>query len=62
MSPAAKLCGFLIMLAVIFAAAYAAGAHLGPVSAGQSRPSGGPMHMGGTGTTYGRVPGIRSGR
>ena len=29
-SPAAKLCGFLLLLAVIFIGAYAAGAHLGP--------------------------------
>ena len=61
-SPAAKLCGFLILLAMIFAGAYAAGAHVGPVSAGGSQPAGGSMHMGGTGTTYGRVHGIRSGR
>ena len=31
-SPAAKLCGFLLLLAVIFIGAYAAGAHLGPVT------------------------------
>jgi hypothetical protein len=55
-SPAAKLCGFLVMLAVIFAGAYAAGAHLGPVSAGHSQPGGpGTMNMGGTGTSYGRT-------
>ena len=34
MSPAAKLCGFLLLLAIIFASAYAAGAHLGPVTVG----------------------------
>jgi hypothetical protein len=44
-SPAAKLCGFLVLLAVIFAGAYAAGARLGPVTvnthiapAGDERP------------------------
>jgi hypothetical protein len=35
-SPAAKLCGFLVLLAVIFAGAYAAGARLGPISTTQS--------------------------
>jgi len=55
-SPAAKLCGFLILLAVIFTGAYAAGGRLGPVSAGGSGTSGpGQMHMGGTGTSYGRT-------
>jgi hypothetical protein len=39
MSPAAKLCGFLVLLVVIFAAAYAAGRHLGPVTTGHSRPA-----------------------
>ena len=39
MSPAAKLCGFLLLLAVIFISAYAAGAHLGPVTVGPA-PSG----------------------
>jgi hypothetical protein len=33
-SPAAKLCGFLLLLAVVFIGAYAAGAHLGPVTVG----------------------------
>lgn len=37
MSPAAKLCGFLLLLAVVFIGAYAAGAHLGPVTV---RPTG----------------------
>jgi hypothetical protein len=55
-SPAAKLCGFLILLAVIFAGAYVAGARLGPVSAGRSQTSSpGMMNMGGTGTSYGRT-------
>lgn len=46
MSSAAKLYGFLVLLAVIFAAAYAAGARLGPVN---TTPSGGSgsMNMGG---------------
>jgi hypothetical protein len=45
-SPAAKLCGFLVLLMLIFAGAYAAGARLGPVTtthssvvpAGNGRP------------------------
>jgi hypothetical protein len=36
MSPAARRCGFLILLALVFGVAYATGAHLGPV---QARPS-----------------------
>jgi hypothetical protein len=39
-SPAAKLCGFLVLLAVIFAGAYAAGARLGPVTTAHSGVSG----------------------
>jgi hypothetical protein len=49
-SPAAKLCGFLLLLGMVFAGAYAAGAHLGPVttSVSQSGNGGsGTMHMGG---------------
>ncbi len=38
MSPAAKLCGFLLLLALVFTGAYAAGAHLGPVSVGSTSP------------------------
>ena len=64
MSPAAKLCGFLLLLAVVFAGAYAAGARIGPVAPGRapsgtsspvpanpgggSGGSGGGMNMGGT--------------
>ena len=44
MSPAAKLCGFLLLLAVIFIGAYAAGAHLGPVTVGS--PSSGTSSPG----------------
>ena len=56
MSPAAKLCGFLILVAVIFAGAYTVGARLGPVSGSGSGTSGpGPMNMGGAGTSYGRA-------
>jgi hypothetical protein len=47
-SPATKLCGFLILLAVVFAAAYAAGAHLGPVNASYVHQGGGGMRMGGS--------------
>ncbi|HEX4256465.1 MAG TPA: hypothetical protein VH089_15325 [Streptosporangiaceae bacterium] len=39
MSPAAKLCGFLLLLAVVFGGAYAAGARIGPVAPGRA-PSG----------------------
>jgi hypothetical protein len=48
-SPAAKLCGFLLLLAVIFAGAYAAGARLGPVTTIQAPSGGGSpgMNMGG---------------
>jgi hypothetical protein len=46
-SPAAKLCGFLILLGVVFAAAYLVGARLGPVTTGHSRPANGrQMNMG----------------
>ena len=54
-----KLAGFLILLAVIFVAAHAAGARFGPVTTSHSRVqysgggSVGPgmnMNMGGTGT------------
>jgi hypothetical protein len=46
-SPAAKLCGFLLLLAIIFGSAYAAGAHLGPIAVNSPRPGNGqPMRMG----------------
>ena len=46
MSAAAKLYAFLLLLAMVFAGAYAAGAHLGPVSATNAPPgSGTPMNM-----------------
>jgi hypothetical protein len=49
-SPAAKLCGFLLLLAVIFIGAYVAGAHLGPVSVSSTTPGhSGPGGSGGTG-------------
>ncbi len=45
-SPAAKLTGFLILLVLVFLAAYAAGARLGPVTTGRSRPGHSqPMNM-----------------
>jgi hypothetical protein len=53
-SPAVKLCGFLILLVVVFAAAYAAGARIGPVTTSQTQQGlthqggGGSMRMGGT--------------
>ena len=47
MSPAVKLCGFLLLLGVIFGSAYAAGAHLGPVAVNSPAPANGqPMRMG----------------
>jgi hypothetical protein len=51
-SPGAKLCGFLILLAVIFGAAHLAGSWLGPVTTHQApathpAPPGHPgMNMG----------------
>jgi len=38
-SPAAKLCGFLLLLVVVFAGAYAAGARVGPVAPGKAPAS-----------------------
>jgi hypothetical protein len=50
MSPAVRLCGFLLLVAVLFTAAFAVGAVIGPVSVpGRSHPAGSPMRMGGTG-------------
>jgi hypothetical protein len=49
-SAAAKLCGFLVVLALIFTAAYTAGARLGPVTTGHNQPAQGhPMNMGAQG-------------
>jgi hypothetical protein len=60
-APAVKLAGFLVLLALIFAGAHAAGARLGPVDTGHSRVqysgggskgspgTGGGMNMGGMG-------------
>jgi len=66
LSAAAKLCGFLILLAVVFAGAYAAGARLGPVTTSYSQPAGGgSMNMGGPGPAGGQTPPaarIRGGR
>jgi len=52
LAPAIKLAGFLVLLALIFAGAHAAGARLGPVDTGHSRVqysggSGGAPGMGG---------------
>ena len=58
MAPAIKLAGFLVLLALIFAGAHAAGARLGPVTTGHSQvqyaggvssgsPGMGGMNMGG---------------
>jgi hypothetical protein len=47
-SASARLCGFLILLGVIFAAAYAAGARLGPVTVSHAPATNEqPMNMGG---------------
>ena len=49
MTPAIKLAGFLILLAVIFAGAHAAGARLGPVTTSHSPvqyDNGGPRMSG----------------
>jgi hypothetical protein len=49
-SQAAKLCGFFLLLAVMFAASYAVGARLGPVTVSHvNQGPGGSMHMGGMG-------------
>jgi hypothetical protein len=49
LTPAIKLIGFLVLLAVIFAGAHAAGAALGPVTTGRSPVTydGGSGGMGG---------------
>jgi hypothetical protein len=58
LTPAVKLVGFLVLLALIFAGAHAAGARLGPVTTGHSQvqydgggtggsPGMGGMNMGG---------------
>ena len=55
-SPAARLLGFLFLLAVMFAGAYGVGARLGPVEMAHapSAPNG-TMHMNtGAGTGHGR--------
>jgi len=45
-----KLCGFLLLLGVIFGSAYAAGAHVGPVTVNYPAPANGqPMKMGAPG-------------
>lgn len=52
-SSGAKLGGFVLLLASVFAGAYAAGQHLGPITTTQSRTGGGggSMRMGGSGST-----------
>lgn len=45
-SPAARLLGFLLLLAIMFAGAFAVGAHLGPVALTHApHAPGGTMHM-----------------
>lgn len=60
-SPAARLLGFLLLLAIMFAGAFAVGARLGPVALTHApRAPGGTMHMSsGSGPAAGRaqVPG-----
>jgi len=66
-SPAAKLCGFLLLLVVVFAGAYAAGARVGPVAPGKapaspsspaqpSSPGGSGGSGGGGGMNMGGMP------
>jgi hypothetical protein len=46
-SPAARLCAFLLLLALVFAAAFLVGTRLGPLTTGHGAPSHGqPMNMG----------------
>ncbi len=52
-SPAVRLLGFVLLLATMFAAAYAAGASLGPITMAHQGHGGG-MHMS---TGSGPVPG-----
>jgi hypothetical protein len=58
LAPALKLAGFLVLLVLVFAAAHAVGARLGPVTSGHSQvqydgggtggsPGMGGMNMGG---------------
>jgi hypothetical protein len=51
LAPAIKLAGFLVLLALIFAGAHAAGARLGPVTTGHS-------HVQYTGGVTGGSPGM----
>jgi hypothetical protein len=53
-SQTTKLFGFLILLAVMFAGAYAVGAQVGPIVVSHGLGSGGSMHMGGTASGAGR--------
>jgi hypothetical protein len=46
MTPAAKLVGFLVLLALIFVGAHMVGARLGPLDTGRSQVE----YSGGTGT------------
>lgn len=51
-TPRARLFGFLVLLAILFAGAYAIGASVGPITLTHGpAPSGpgGPMHMGAAG-------------
>ncbi|HTU75131.1 MAG TPA: hypothetical protein VMG38_16565 [Trebonia sp.] len=54
-SPAAKLCGFLLLLALVCAGAYKAGARLGPVATTQQPASTQPASGGGS---SGHMPGM----
>jgi hypothetical protein len=54
--PTAKLFGFLLLLAAMFAGAYAVGAQVGPIAISHQSGNGGSMHMGGTGSGPGRAP------
>jgi hypothetical protein len=57
LTPAIKLIGFLVLLAVIFAGAHAAGAALGPVTTGHSPVT----YDGGGGSSGGGMGGMNMG-
>ncbi|MCZ7456905.1 hypothetical protein [Streptomyces sp. WMMC940] len=53
-APPPALCGFLLLLAVVFAGSYSVGSLVGPVAPGMhSTPSGGAVEDDGTGHGHG---------
>lgn len=61
-SPAARLFGFVLLLAIMFAGAYLAGARVGPLAITHAPPApGAPMQMGtGSGPAAPRTAGLPS--